>query len=231
MSAANVFIGREPRRFGPLRLIDRKLLHARVAPLLKRLGCDFKPRHARRRPVAGAAADCWRSSRRCRSKRSVVIMDEPTSSVDADRDRQPPAGHHRRPQGERRRDHLHLASPERGRALRRPRRGAARRRSGGVARPRRDAPRQHDPIDDRPRPQDALYAAEGRRRRRRAGADRPGDGEQSRTQDDHARTAGRRDPRARRAGRGGPDGACARHLRRRAAGGRLAAHGRRADRH
>src|SRR3954468_22854535 len=39
--AANVFIGREPRYGGPLRLVDNKVLHARVTPLLKRLGCDF----------------------------------------------------------------------------------------------------------------------------------------------------------------------------------------------
>src|SRR5277367_5122211 len=40
--AANVFIGREPRSSGPLRLIDRKTLYALVTPLLQRLGCDFK---------------------------------------------------------------------------------------------------------------------------------------------------------------------------------------------
>ena len=33
-AAANVFIGREPLRFGPLRLIDRTKLHAAVKPLL-----------------------------------------------------------------------------------------------------------------------------------------------------------------------------------------------------
>jgi ribose transport system ATP-binding protein len=39
--AANVFIGREPRRGGLLRLVDKRALYARVAPLLDRLGCDF----------------------------------------------------------------------------------------------------------------------------------------------------------------------------------------------
>src|SRR5689334_16668519 len=41
--AANVFIGREPTRAGPLKLVDRAELNRRVAPLLKRLGVDFSP--------------------------------------------------------------------------------------------------------------------------------------------------------------------------------------------
>src|SRR3954465_12655903 len=39
--AANVMIGREPV-IGPLRLIDRRALDARVTPLLRRLGVDFE---------------------------------------------------------------------------------------------------------------------------------------------------------------------------------------------
>src|ERR1700744_1034284 len=41
--AGNVYIGREPVHGGPLRLIDRKRLHARMRPLLDRLGADFEP--------------------------------------------------------------------------------------------------------------------------------------------------------------------------------------------
>src|SRR5450432_69011 len=41
--AANVFIGREPLRGGPLRLVDRGELRRRVQPLLDRLGVDFGP--------------------------------------------------------------------------------------------------------------------------------------------------------------------------------------------
>ena len=41
--AANVFIGREPLRRGPLRLIDRDRLRRQVQPLLDRLGVDFGP--------------------------------------------------------------------------------------------------------------------------------------------------------------------------------------------
>ena len=50
--AANVFIGREPLRGGPLKLIDREALHRRVQPLLDRLGVDFAPGHAGRGAVA-----------------------------------------------------------------------------------------------------------------------------------------------------------------------------------
>src|SRR4051794_27846854 len=41
--AANVFIGREPVYGGPLRLIDRKKLRAKVRPLIARLAADFEP--------------------------------------------------------------------------------------------------------------------------------------------------------------------------------------------
>src|SRR4030081_294191 len=40
--AANVFIGREPVFAGPLKLIDRTALEAKVTPLLRRLGVDFQ---------------------------------------------------------------------------------------------------------------------------------------------------------------------------------------------
>ena len=42
-AAANVFIGSEPLRGGPLKLIDRRELHRRVQPLLDKLGVDFAP--------------------------------------------------------------------------------------------------------------------------------------------------------------------------------------------
>src|SRR3954447_16240436 len=41
--AANILIGREPVRGGPLRLVDRAACRARAAPLLARLGADFGP--------------------------------------------------------------------------------------------------------------------------------------------------------------------------------------------
>ena len=39
--AANIFLGREPLRGGPLKLVDRRRLRAMVAPLLKRVGANF----------------------------------------------------------------------------------------------------------------------------------------------------------------------------------------------
>ncbi|MCB1753739.1 MAG: sugar ABC transporter ATP-binding protein, partial [Gammaproteobacteria bacterium] len=41
--AGNVYIGREPRFGGPLRLVDTGRLNARVAPLLERLGMNVRP--------------------------------------------------------------------------------------------------------------------------------------------------------------------------------------------
>src|SRR5687768_6477433 len=39
--AANVFIGREPTKFGRLRLVDSERLHTMVQPYLERLGASF----------------------------------------------------------------------------------------------------------------------------------------------------------------------------------------------
>ena len=41
--AANVYIGREPRRYGFLQLVDNEKLHEAVQPLLDRLGASFSP--------------------------------------------------------------------------------------------------------------------------------------------------------------------------------------------
>ncbi len=80
--AANVMIGREPVRGGPLRLIDRVALYARVTPLLERLGVDFEAQSlvadlslAQRQLVEIAKALSLDAR--------LVIMDEPTSSLTA----------------------------------------------------------------------------------------------------------------------------------------------------
>ena len=78
--AANVGIGREPLGFGPLRLIDRKRLRQRVAPLLDRLGADFGPDT----PVQGlsiAQRQLVEIARALSIDARVIIMDEPTSSL------------------------------------------------------------------------------------------------------------------------------------------------------
>ena len=78
--AGNVFIGREPTRAGPLRLIDRPALRARVAPLLERLGCDF----AADTPVSALSiAQCQMLEivKALSLDAKLIIMDEPTSSL------------------------------------------------------------------------------------------------------------------------------------------------------
>ena len=78
--AANVFIGREPGFGGLLKLVDETTMHARVKPLLERLGVDFRPSDmvenlsiAQRQMVEIAKALSLDAR--------VIIMDEPTSSL------------------------------------------------------------------------------------------------------------------------------------------------------
>jgi ribose transport system ATP-binding protein len=79
-AAGNVFIGREPLTAGPLKLIDRRRLHALVTPLLNRLGCDFTADT----PVADlsiAQRQLLEIAKALSLNARVVIMDEPTSSL------------------------------------------------------------------------------------------------------------------------------------------------------
>ncbi len=79
-AAANVFIGREPLRGGPLRLVDRPRLAAAAAPLFERLGVDFAPDA----PVAGlslAQRQLVEIAKALSLDSRLVVMDEPTSSL------------------------------------------------------------------------------------------------------------------------------------------------------
>ena len=78
--AGNVFIGREPLYGGPLKLLDRKKLHAQVQPLLDKLGVDFAPDT----PVADlslAQRQLLEITKALSLDARLVIMDEPTSSL------------------------------------------------------------------------------------------------------------------------------------------------------
>jgi ribose transport system ATP-binding protein len=78
--AANVFIGRETLTGGPLKLVDNVKMHARVTPLLERLGADFTPNT----PVDSlsiAQRQMVEIAKALSIDARVIIMDEPTSSL------------------------------------------------------------------------------------------------------------------------------------------------------
>jgi ribose transport system ATP-binding protein len=78
--AANVFLGREPRHGGPLQLIDRSALRARVRPILNRLGVEFGPDT----PVAElslAQMQLVEIAKALSLDARLLILDEPTSSL------------------------------------------------------------------------------------------------------------------------------------------------------
>jgi len=78
--AANVFIGREPLKAGPLKLIDRKSLNAQTQPLLDILGVDFGPETAVS-TLSIAQRQLLEIAKALSLNSRLVIMDEPTSSL------------------------------------------------------------------------------------------------------------------------------------------------------
>ena len=78
--ASNVLLGREPTLFGPLRLVDRRQMHAIVQPYLAQLGLEISPDTA----VDGlsiAQQQLVEIAKALSLKARVLIMDEPTSSL------------------------------------------------------------------------------------------------------------------------------------------------------
>jgi galactofuranose transport system ATP-binding protein len=78
--AENIFLGREPRRFGPLRLIDWRRMNSEAAALLDRLGLELDPRA----PLGGlniALRQMVAIARGVSLGAKVVVLDEPTSSL------------------------------------------------------------------------------------------------------------------------------------------------------
>ena len=78
--ASNVFIGREKLSGGPLMLVDNAALRARVAPLLDRLGADFRP-DTPVEMLSIAQRQMVEIAKALSVDARVIIMDEPTSSL------------------------------------------------------------------------------------------------------------------------------------------------------
>jgi ribose transport system ATP-binding protein len=76
--AANVFLGREPKK--ALGLIDRKRIYAETVPLLKRLGLDLPPDTLLTR-LSIAQQQLVEIAKALSLNARVLIMDEPTSSL------------------------------------------------------------------------------------------------------------------------------------------------------
>jgi ribose transport system ATP-binding protein len=78
--AANVFIGREPRKLGLLNIVDDKKLHAIVQPYLDQLGANFSSSTAVSR-LSLAQRQIVEIAKALSLNARLVILDEPTSSL------------------------------------------------------------------------------------------------------------------------------------------------------
>ena len=78
--AANVFIGREPRKLGLLNIVDDKKLHAMVQPYLDQLGANFSSSTAVSR-LSLAQRQIVEIAKALSLNARLVILDEPTSSL------------------------------------------------------------------------------------------------------------------------------------------------------
>ena len=78
--AANVFLGREPVRAGPLKLVDRERIHAEADVYLKRLGLDM-PSRTLLKNLSIAQQQMVEIAKALSLNARILIMDEPTSSL------------------------------------------------------------------------------------------------------------------------------------------------------
>ncbi len=73
-------IGREPRKYGLLNIVDRKQQNAAVAPLLRRLGANFGPQ-SQVRKLSLAQQQIVEIAKALSYDARLIILDEPTSSL------------------------------------------------------------------------------------------------------------------------------------------------------
>jgi len=78
--AGNIFLGREPVTAGPLKLIDRRKIHADAAGFMKRLGIDV-PTDTRLGDLPIAYQQMVEIAKALSMNTRILLMDEPTSSL------------------------------------------------------------------------------------------------------------------------------------------------------
>ena len=125
---SNVLLGHEPHRFG---IVDRAALYSRAQKVLARVGGDIDPRTPLR-SLSPGQKQRTEIARALSLDAKVLLLDEPTATLERDRCGAPVHAAARSPQ-ERHRHGLHLAPAARGPGDHRPRGLPARRRAGGRA--------------------------------------------------------------------------------------------------
>jgi ribose transport system ATP-binding protein len=79
-AAGNVFLGREPHRGGPLRLLDRRRMEADTERHLARIGARISPRAIVRR-LSTAQQQFVAIARALSMNARILVLDEPTASL------------------------------------------------------------------------------------------------------------------------------------------------------
>jgi len=78
--ASNIFMGREPVRGGPLRLIDRRRMEREARSYIERLGLNVSPRTPLDK-LSIAQKQLVEIAKALSQNARILIMDEPTSSL------------------------------------------------------------------------------------------------------------------------------------------------------